>query len=324
MLGRVLGLILDREGFLRREFIPSFLMPLKHTTETFLIFLLGAVLAATGVVLSTLPKLPAGITVWVLVFVVTVVYPLALGPLFRRRRADNAFRALHWLPALATLLWLVFEVATLYIPGADTVANYYEWAWTLPAVFVGFFLLTAFVLNVIRRRVKRIALLLLAFVPFVIGGVMSSQGAHYEDELASVLWGGDWWRSETAEQIFPAKGMLARRDLAPSEDGSEEDWRERLRAIERRRQRIAARLEERDAAGESSAGTFMEKKEGAMMDSPHGIGEMHVERKSADHTVVMNKKPDSLIGSGLGAEALAVMLLAGYCSVLQRRMRKRA
>ena len=102
-------------------------MPLKHATETFLVFLLGAVILLTGLLLSTLPDLPAGAVPWTILFVLSILYPLALFALFRRRRADHAFRLLHWFPALMLLLWLGVEIVALEVPRAYSFIGWYTW-----------------------------------------------------------------------------------------------------------------------------------------------------------------------------------------------------
>ncbi|KKW38624.1 MAG: hypothetical protein UY85_C0027G0001 [Candidatus Peribacteria bacterium GW2011_GWB1_54_5] len=75
-------------------------MPLKHTTETLLVFLLGTATVVTGIIIPSLTAPDMGIAPWAIVFVLAIAYPLALSGLFRRNRADYAFRLLHWMPAL--------------------------------------------------------------------------------------------------------------------------------------------------------------------------------------------------------------------------------
>ena len=88
-------------------------MPLKHFTETFLVVVLGAVIALTGLLTATLPNLPDGALPWAVLFILSVVYPLSLYSLFQRRRADNTFRNLHWFPAGMLLVWLMLQGAVL-------------------------------------------------------------------------------------------------------------------------------------------------------------------------------------------------------------------
>src|SRR3989338_4009325 len=102
--------VLDRGGLVE-DHTP--LMPLKHFTETFLVVLLGAVIALTGLLAATLPPLPEGALPWGVLFVLSIIYPLLLLPLFQRRRADNSFRLLHWFPAMLLLVWLFSRILPL-------------------------------------------------------------------------------------------------------------------------------------------------------------------------------------------------------------------
>src|SRR3989344_8787739 len=112
-------------------------MPLKHFTETFLIVVLAAAIALTGLLMATLSPLPEGALPWGVLFVISIIYPLSLYGLFQERRADNFFRNLHWFPALMLLGWLSLQ-GVLFSDGslAGKVALY-TWGWTLAAVVLG-------------------------------------------------------------------------------------------------------------------------------------------------------------------------------------------
>ncbi len=215
-------------------------MPLKHHTETFLVFLLGAVMSLTGLLIATLPPLPEGIVPFGTLLLLAFLYPLILLPLFRKRRADYAFRLLHWVPTLMLLLWLGLGFSALSEGRVLPFFERYTWAWNLPGVATGFLLLALFCLRVVRRRVPRLALLLLAFMPFVAGGLLSEQGPHWEKELASFAWHGEWWKVEGMD-VYVAVHPGGRRlrnisspvNFVPSQDPAEEAWRERLRVVEK-------------------------------------------------------------------------------------------
>ncbi len=284
-------------------------MPLKHHLETFLVFVLGVVMVVTGILLSTLPTLPKGALPWGILFVLTVIYPLTLSRLFKKRRADYSFRILHWIPALMLLLWLAVQGATLQDAGFVKFYDGYTWSWTLPAVAVGFVLLVGFCLNVIRRRKQRIILLLVAFVPYAALAVTSeTQQFHWEQELAAVVWAGDWWdlyKDKDPDQV--AVLTTDEKNLAQSSDAAEERWRERLRRQEERKQRleeIEARRQER-------------KEEREVIEEPEPDPEPIIGQGQE------SSLPTQLPGSGLGSEAIAVLALAGYTTVLQRRVKKR-
>jgi len=297
-----------------REDEPLF-MPLKHTTETFFVFLLGVVILSTGLLLSTLPDLPAGAVPWGILFIIAVLYPLSLHFLYRRRRADHAFRLLHWFPALMLLVWLMIELVALEKSRILLVRDWYTWGWTLPAVTVAFILLIAYCLQVIRRRVPRILLLLIAFIPFVGGALASERSTHWDQELASVLWGGDWLKSLEGKEILGFK-MMARlptqQNLNSSSDSQEEQWREKLRTAEERRREARQQLLARSSA-QSSAGLI------ALMptlpDPKVNTGAELRETKT---------KPKKLPSSGPELAVFVLAMLAGYTGVLHDRARRRS
>ena len=142
-------------------------MPLRHSTETALLIILGLVIAVTGFLIATLPPLPGGILPWAVLMALSVAHPILLTPFFRARRADTPLRSMHWFPAAMLLVWFLIEAATLYLPILSSTQAVYTVLWTLPAVALGILTLVLYCLNVIRRRVPRISALLLTFIAFV-------------------------------------------------------------------------------------------------------------------------------------------------------------
>ncbi|MDD4287354.1 MAG: hypothetical protein PHO20_05155 [Candidatus Peribacteraceae bacterium] len=289
-------------------------MPLKHATETFLVFLLGVVILLTGLLLPTLPDLPAGAVPWAILFALSVVYPLSLFALFRRRRADHAFRLLHWIPALMLLLWLGIEIVSLEVPRALLAVGWYTWGWTLSAVTVAFILLLSYCLQVVRRRVSRVTLLLLAFIPFVGGALASQQTTHWDRQLASVLWGGEWLTQLEGKQILGVRlaGRLpTKQNLSASSDAGEESWREKLRQAEqRRREAREKRLADSSSLSASSLIALV-----ASSQSSAGTGTELKEAKT---------QPAKLPSSGPELGAFVFLMLAGYTGVLHDRARRRS
>lgn len=285
-------------------------MPLKHTTETFLVFLLGVVILLTGILLPTLPDLPAGAVPWAILFVLSVLYPLSLFALFRRRRADHAFRLLHWFPALMLLLWLGIEVVALELPRALLLVSYFTWGWTLPAVTVAFILLFSYILQVVRRRVSRMALLLLAFIPFVGAALASERTTHWDRQLASVLWGGAWLANLEGKEILGVRlaGRIpTEQNLSASSDANEESWREKLRQAEQRRKDARA---QRLANASSSSSVIVAQ---ASSRSSAGGAQLSSARS----------RPNNLPSSGPGVAAFTLLMFAGYTGVLHDRARRR-
>ncbi len=285
-------------------------MPLKHFTETFLVIVLGASIALTGLLVATLPPLPEAALPWGALFTLSVIYPLILYGLFQRRRADNFFRNLHWYPAIILLLWLALE--WLRIGGySDTkLLSYYTLAWSLGIVVLGFVFLVSYCLKVIRRRGPRIVILAFILVPFAAVAFISERGAHWEHELASVLWETDLWRTGETGILAGimgdrnvSKGNLSGKNLDPSVDPSEEQWRERLRAQKLRDERIAARsLQGKQVSAVSSVSSSSSAKS-AMIGS-------------------VSSKPTKLPTSGFGWGGVVLFLVAMYCGVLHSRLRR--
>lgn len=286
-------------------------MPLKHATETLLVFLLAVALLLTGVVLKFLPVLPGGLLWWSVAFVCALLYPLLLYPLLRRRRADYALRALHFFPALALFVWLVASLASQWITGLGWMASLLSWGLGIVPVALGVVLLAFYCLSVIRQRTTRIPLLMLLLLPFTLLGLTTEWQGWGEDLQAAVK--------------DPPR---AQANLEPSAHEGESQWRGILRRMERREQRLQRNEDPFTASSafavqstsapvmiavQSSARTSKATSSAAVVaqvSSP-------MSKSSSARTVVM--APPNLTSSGFGTDALAVALVAGYCAVLQRR-----
>ena len=145
-------------------------MPLKHATETLLVFVLGLLIVLMGVAVAFLPPLPQGIWLWLAAFVIAVGYPVALSPLLRSRRADYAFRLLQWFPLLLLAVRFGLDLLLSFLPDAHWLVRLYTWGWTLPGVVIGIALLVVFCLRVIRQRIPRMQLLAATLLPFLVLG----------------------------------------------------------------------------------------------------------------------------------------------------------
>lgn len=279
-------------------------MPLKHTTETLMVFVLAVAIIVTGMLMQTFADLPNGIVPWAIVFVVAVAYPLALARMFRKNRADYEFRLLHWVPAVMLVLWLVLQAVAYVLPAILGVLDWYTWGWSLPAVATGFLLIILFVLKVIRRWTTRVALLALAFVPFMAGSV-ANEYFDWNTQLAATLWQGDWWQLDTSTGTQIAQND---KNLAASMDPAEEQYRERLRAIERRRDRIAERLEDRG----------LEESE---IPSSSSVPSAPSSESTSSAPMISSSSsmPTHLPSSGFGWSAIVLFMAAAYCAALQRK-----
>lgn len=295
-------------------------MPLKHKTETRLIVLLGLMLALSGIAVSLLPAFPLGAGPWAICFVIALVYPIVLYPMLKQNRADNEFRLMHWMPAGVLVLWFVFQMLESAKEETAFLSHWLTWAWTLPLVALGFFFLILFCLHVIRRRVVRIFLLSLLFVPYAAFALLGEQeGFSYNQQMASMLWNEDFWSQLVPESeqdtnqiaMDNSSSSVSAIDnganLAPSQDPKEEEWRESLRAFQRRMRDLVA---ETDPS--SDAGSMEEELPIDLQ--PGGTGA---------HMRAVATKPNNLPESGFGWSAFLVVLFAGYCGVLHDRARKR-
>ncbi len=282
-------------------------MPLRHSTETALLLILGLTIAGTGFLIATLPPLPGGILPWAVLTVLSVAYPILLTPLFRARRADTPLRWMHWFPAAMLLVWFLIEAATLYLPSLSSTQTVYTVLWTLPAVALGILMLVLYCLNVIRRRVPRISALLLTFIAFVALGVTSVRGGEWDKQLASTLWNADIWSMLGTGSILSGSGSSAE-EIAASAEPSEERWRQKLRALQRRSEREAARRSQETMEGSSSSAPRSARS------SSSSSGPLWRSASSA---------PTALPSSGPMVEILALTLLALYTGVLHDRVRRR-
>lgn len=286
-------------------------MPLKHFTETFLVVVLGVVLALTGLLTATLPDLPDGALPWAVLFVLAVIYPLSLYSLFQKRRADNMFRNLHWTPAAIVLGWLLLQGVAIGSSVEAESLSFYTWGWTLGPVVLAFVMLVAFCLKVIRRRVPRLTFLALVLVPFAAAALVSEQGGNWESELASAMWSADFWKLDETGLLasLTETGSSMEKNLDPSEDPKEENWRERLRMQKNREERIAARMEER---GKSTSS--VEAMEESSSSSVKSVG-----RELAS----VSSMPSSLPSSGFGWSTILLTMAGAYCATLHNSARKR-
>ena len=281
-------------------------MPLKHFTETFLVVVLGAVIALTGLLMATLPPLPAGALPWAVLFVLSIIYPLSLYSMFQKRRADNTFRNLHWFPACMLLVWVLLQAVTFASTLTTDDVAVYTWGWSIGVVVVGFVFLVMYCLNVIRRRVPRLAFLALILVPFAALAFVSESEGAYEKELAAVLWGADFWELKESGLIaglFSGDSQSGK-NLDASEDPSEEEWRERLRAQQEREKRLAELREQNSSEmSESSSSSSSSSSSQVVITS-------------------VSSKPSKLPDSGMSWTLIISFMLIAYSAVLHDRARR--
>lgn len=267
-------------------------MPLKHSTETLLVFLLGFCIALAGAASSLLPSVSIAPLPWAILFFLSVVYPLALYPMLRDRRADYEFRALHFVPALVLMVWLLLDLLSGYSHIVRPVLRGYSWGFALPTVLLAFFLIAAFCLRVVRQQTQRLLLLSSLLVPFLVLSQLSEWYA-WDQQVASLF-------------LPPSSGVVviaegnASSNLTPSSHADEERWRMQLRKMERRRQRIEQHEDDPFVAQAAIQGVIVA-----------------VQNSEGSHALPPPRLPSS------GSEAAGILLMglvAGYCSVLHRQL----
>jgi hypothetical protein len=292
-------------------------MPLKHPTETILICVLGLAILITGIVVSLLPRLPEGTVIWGIAWALSIAYPLLFYPLFKERRADYLFRLLHFIPSGLLLLWLVLELAVFYEPRVEIAMEWYTRGWALIPVSVSFFMIAYFCAQVIRQQTRRIILLLVLLVPYATVGASADMFNIHDHLVTSVDAIKEWsdvLKIKHVASLIQEKEKVQDEDkgddknLYASADEEEELWRMRLRRMERREDRLGSSSSEREE------------------NPPPSPEEVLVAADRDDPTLKYgDEKPPELTSSGpLGIEFAGILMLAGWCSSVHRRARKRA
>ncbi|MBI3336524.1 hypothetical protein HYZ98_03085 [Candidatus Peregrinibacteria bacterium] len=283
-------------------------MPLKHSTETLLIVVLGILFFITGAILDILPSLPEGTVLWGVAWAGSVAYPLLLYPVLKERRADYPFRVLHFVPMGMLLLWLILEIASFYRPEVTFAVLWYTWGWSAGVVTIGFAALIGFSWHVLRQRTLRVAVLTLLFISFVTLGAMGE----FVPVRSSVL--GVFSEVALLANVLKLSPLVEdeamnEKNLIASDDYEEEAWRMRLRRMERREDRIivasSSRSTEPPLVREPQKNVLITR------DTPVEYGDKA-------------EPPPNLTSSGMmgGMDILGVMMIAGYCGMVHRRMKR--
>ncbi len=282
-------------------------MPLKHATETFLVVLLGLIVLLTGCIAAFLPPLDQNPILWGVVFILSVVYALLLHPLFRTRRADNSFRLLHYFPALILLVWFVLEFFRESDPTVARMEELFLWGWTMPAVIVGFVLLAAYCLEVIRQRRARLTFLILLLVPFAVLAV-SAQRLQWNPRIVAAL--------RTVEPVTTLRRWGIVQQPSSAQQSSQQQWQMAQRRMERRGERLA----------QENSSLQMEGAKDAGLNPIAGSAgtQMNVKGTSTSkHPAVIRKTPPKLPPSGFGTEVAIPLVLACYTGVVHLRAKRR-
>lgn len=289
-------------------------MPLKHSTETLLVGLLGGMIVVCGAVLAALPPLSFSVWPWVALFSATLAYPIAVYPLLKSRRADYAFRVLHAYPAVLALVWLALAFAGGMHPALETASRVFSWGWSAAGVVVGLLLLLLFSLQVIRQRARRGAVLGALAAVVVAAAVL---GEHADAPERTRLF--------FARAIDPAFTIADAPNLAFSDHEAEESWRMSLRRMARREERLKEQ-ERPDAAATIASVSSQAQSQPiiAVLPAPlqfQPTPAVTVTPELPERPIV--DAPPRLSGTGPGVYAVLVLFGALYCAVLHDRARRR-
>ncbi|MBI2523902.1 hypothetical protein HYW11_01650 [Candidatus Peregrinibacteria bacterium] len=260
-------------------------MPLKHTTETRLVLFLGVTLVCIGFTVRLLPPLPDGAVLWGVAWLLSFLYPLLLLPLFRERRADYAFRMLHFLPSVLLLLWVALAALRLSGFSLGVFFAWYTWEYGVLPIIVSFLLLFLYCFHVIRQRVRRSIALSFLLLFFVFSSVHSQFGS-WRDLLAS-------------STEVPSEDLSSSVNTDPSFSLGEEVWRMRLRRMHRRQGRLG--------------------REGGLVDRPA----LPLEKVPVLVNASSSSTPPLLVSSGFDVRWILLLFLALYMGMLHERARRR-
>lgn len=270
-------------------------MPLKHDTETWLIFLLGLLTVLAGVVCVFLPPVSVSLWPWAISFTLSLIYPFALYPYLKERRADNPFRLLHFAPAAILLLWLIADLAAGASGGLAPLQQWITWRGGIIPVAAVLVLLALFCLSVIRQRRSRIALLGLLLLLLVAFGVLNDR-YNWDTRLAAYLWTHSGSLITAGD---PTIGSGANASVA------EARWRAQLRLMEERRRALE------QGTGATSKSPVQGSKSGVII-AGNGIS-------SAGPSL----PPPRLPHSGPTADVLVFLTMSGFTAAVHRRTIRR-
>ncbi len=279
-------------------------MPLKHSTETWLVVFLGIAIMVAGIACAVLPALTYAPLLWAILFALSIAYPLSLYPLFKERRADYEFRMLHFVPAGMLVLWLLLQLLTLAIPAVAILTSFFVWGWSLPLVILSFAALTWFCLHVIRQRQQRLTFLAVALALFL-GIAIAGETFKWPEQIASIL-SGSSSSTSSVPVIAGADSSAGSSNLGKSDDPSEEKLRVTLRRMERRKERLAELADDPLVVRGAIDGVLMASSQGSVIAA-----------------VPSKTTPPHLTSSGMETQAFILAVIALYCGLLHQRAKNR-
>lgn len=275
-------------------------VPLKHSTETAYMFILGLVICLAGIAAALLPNLPAGMKYWAILLIVSVLYPLVLSRTFKSNRADYEFRMLHWFPAGIFILWFVLQLVAPRLEFLRILTLGFFFLWSLPLVALGIAFIIIFAIHVLRRSRLRVTTLAIVLALFT-AGALYAEASNVNPRLQAALFPKNLPLLEPIRLAF--SNLQASLGLTSGSAG-------------------LLTMNDASSAGSmdsaSAARSVASVSSSSIKNSAVAIG------SSSLPPIIGDKKPGRLTQSGPEDIAvLATTLLAAYFGLLHARARKR-
>lgn len=275
-------------------------------------FVLALAICAAGVAAALLPPMPLGTSYWVILLVVSLLYPLILARTFRRNRADYEFRLLHWFPAAIFIVWFVFQYIGPTFNLFRILALGLFFLWSLPLVVLGLTFIMLFALHVLRRSHLRVSVLSVMLGVFIVGA-LGAEASGINERLQAAIFPKDArivdtvrMALESVRASFFSRGGSSSGVLVAVGTSS---------SMVQDSSRSAIAI---SSSSQSSASSVSTQSSRSLMASSVPIF-------SSSVAPVIDRKPEQLPKSG--PESVAVLgatVLAAYAGLLHARARKRA
>jgi len=176
-----------------------------------------------------------------------------------------------------------------------------------------------FCLKVIRRRVPRLSFLAGILVPFTALALVSEYGPHFEKDITAMMWDNSVMKSSDTSFLtaWMKTGTGAEKNLEPSENKAEEEWREHLRMQQRREERIANRLDGIDSSLSQSSDISSSSNSSEEIQQPMLSG-------TGEELRNVGTMPGHLPSSGFGWNMIIITMIAAYSATLHKSFKKTA
>ena len=259
-------------------------MPLKHSQETAYLAFLALMICLFGFAISLLPHVPQGLSYGMTLFAISVVYPIFLLRTFKANRADYEFRLLHWFPAGMCALWILLQYTAPLAHWIYVLQLGFFFLWSLPLVALGLSFIGLFAVHVIRRSKGRVLLMSIFCILFTVGA-LAAESKGWNRGLQAMLYPKD--RKALLASLESRAKSFSRLIYQPQDSGA---------VIVMNTSSVSS---SKSKVSHTVFSSSVSKSEVILADVP---------------------RPKKLPKSGPeSAGVLAAFLLAGYCSVIQRR-----